>query len=78
MEKKIENKEARLQEIREKGIEFYLSPAKKHQKRLLEADIVKMVEDNIDILLDAADSRESTIDVAELFEQPLGVENQNL
>ena len=67
MEKEINERKERLQEIRENGIEFYLSPAKKHQNTLIEADVVKMVEDNIDILLDAADSKTSSIDVAELF-----------
>lgn len=59
--------EARKNEIREQGISFFLAPATSYQRTLIEADIVKMVEDNLDLLINCADSNKSSVDIDELF-----------
>lgn len=63
----VEERTVLADTIRQSGIEFHLSPASRYQKDLLEADIVKMVEENMDILLDAIDDGQSDIDVKTVF-----------
>ena len=58
-------KEARKTRIRKEGIEFY--PPSPVDDTLTKEIIVEIVERNFDILLEAADSKKSTVEVEKLF-----------
>ena len=61
-------KEEMKARIRREGVEFYLAPATRYQpEHLTESDVIKMVEDNMDTLIEAAETKESSVDVEKLF-----------
>lgn len=59
--------EVRKNEIREQGISFHLASPTTYQPKIIEADVVKMVEDNLYLLLECADNGTSSVNIDELF-----------
>ena len=62
------SREERKNAVRKSGIKFYPSPPTRYQqKELIEADVIKMIEDNMDVLIDAADNKKHDIDLKKIF-----------
>ena len=61
-----EEKEALKEKIRTQGISFHLSmPTKIQRKELLKADIIRMVENNLDAIV--SEENDPALDIKKIF-----------